>query len=321
VSAVDVSQTGAAAAAETWHALGTTVVLRLDTSDRGRRAAGRRAVGRELDAIDAAASRFRSDSELSRVNRAGGAWVQIGPLFCDAITLAIRAAKATDGAVDPTLGRDLIELGYDRDWHELDAARDDREHRTTPPPRGRRTDTWRLVELDDDPPSVRCPRGVMLDLGATAKALAADRAARAAAAAAGAGVLVALGGDIAVRGLAPATGWRVHVTDDHRSSPDAPGQTVLIGSGGLATSSTTVRNWSLDGERMHHIIDPRDGLPVRSRWRTASVASATCAEANIACTAAIVLGDSATDWLDRHRLPARLVDINGYVQFVGDWPR
>ena len=319
--AVETRQTSATAAAETWDALGTTVVLRLDTSDHGRRAAGRRAVERELEAIDGAASRFRSDSELSRVNRAGGAWVQIGPLLRDAIALAIRAAHVTDGAVDPTLGRDLIELGYDRDWHELDASLDDREDRPRAPRARRCTDAWRLVELDDGPASVRCPPGMMLDLGATAKALAADRAARAAAAAAAAGVLVALGGDVAVRGPAPAHGWRVHVTDDHRSGPGAPGQTVLIGCGGLATSSTSVRNWSRGGQRMHHILDPRDGLPVSSDWRTASVAAATCAEANIASTAAIVLGDAAICWLDQHQLPARLVDTNGDVRVVGGWPR
>ena len=86
---------------------------------------------------------------------------------------------------------------------------------------------------------------------------------------------------------------------------------MLIGSGGLATSSTSVRKWSLGNRRMHHILDPRDGLPVRSRWRTASVAAASCAEANIASTAAIVLGDDAIRWLDQHQLPARLVDTHG----------
>jgi FAD:protein FMN transferase len=95
---------------------------------------------------------------------AGFAWVQIGPLLRDAIALAIRAAHVTDGAVDPTLGRDLIELGYDRDWHELDASLDDREDRPRAPRARRCTDAWRLVELDDGPASVRCPRGMMLDL-------------------------------------------------------------------------------------------------------------------------------------------------------------
>ena len=320
MSTVEISQTGATAAPETWEALGTTAILRLDTWDRGRRAAGRHAVERELEAIDGAASRFRSDSELSRVNRADGSWVRIGPLLRDAIALGIRAAQISEGAVDPTLGRDLIELGYDRDWRELDAADAECEGRAQALKGRESLEAWRLVELHDSPPSVRCPRGTMLDLGATAKAMAADRAARAATGVARAGVLVALGGDVAVCGRAPAAGWKVHVTDDHRSGADAPGQTVLIGSGGLATSSTSVRNWSLGGERMHHILDPRDGLPVRSRWRTASVAAASCAEANIASTAAIVLGDDAIGWLDQHRLPARLVDTNGDVQLVGGWP-
>jgi FAD:protein FMN transferase len=320
VSAVEVDQTGASAAPETWEALGTTVVLRLDMWDRALRAAARRAVADELEAIDAAASRFRPDSELSRVNCSGGAWVPIGPLLRDAIALAIWAARVSHGAVDPTLGRDLIELGYDRGWRELAAATGEAGHRARARAGRKYSGAWRLVELDDAGPRARCPSGVMLDLGATAKALAADRAARAAAAVTGAGVLVALGGDIAVRGLAPAAGWRVRVTDDHRSGADAPGQTVLVASGGLATSSTTVRNWAREGERMHHILNPRDGLPVRSRWRTASVAAASCAEANIASTAAIVLADAAVRWLDHQQLPARLVDTSGNVQLVAGWP-
>ena len=322
MSAVEVDQTGASAAPETWEALGTTVVLRLDTWDRALRAAARQAVRDELEAIDAAASRFRPDSELSRVNCSGGAWVPIGPLLRDAIALAIWAARVSHGAVDPTLGRDLIELGYDRDWRELEAATGEAGYRAPALTPGRRKDSeaWTLVELDDAGPRARCPSGVMLDLGATAKALAADRAARAAAEVTGAGVLVALGGDIAVRGLAPAAGWRVYVTDDHRSGADAPGQTVLVASGGLATSSTTVRNWAREGERVHHILNPRDRLPVRSRWRTASVAAASCAEANIASTAAIVFGDAAVRWLDHQQLPARLVDTSGNVRLVAGWP-
>ena len=149
VSIVELSQTGATAAPETWEALGTTVVLRLDTWDRSRRAAGRRAVERELEAIDAAASRFRSDSELSRVNRAGGSWVPIGPLLRDAIALALHAAQVTEGAVDPTLGRDLVELGYDRDWRELDSAAGERDHRARAPTGRESLEAWRLVELDD----------------------------------------------------------------------------------------------------------------------------------------------------------------------------
>jgi thiamine biosynthesis lipoprotein len=134
-------------------------------------------------------------------------------------------------------------------------------------------------------------------------------------------MLVSLGGDIATAGPAPAGGWAIHVTDDHRDGPDAPGQTITIQSGGVATSSIVTRRWR-HGERvMHHVLDPRSGRPVRGPWRTVSVAAATCAEANIASTAALVLGDDAPAWLAEHGLPARLVGRNGSVVVQGGWPR
>jgi FAD:protein FMN transferase len=167
---------------------------------------------------------------------------------------------------------------------------------------------------------VRVPAGVKLDLGATAKAWAADRAAAAACSVSGCGALVSIGGDIATCGTAPAAGWKIHVTDDHRSDCSAQGQTVAIVSGGLATSSTTVRRWLKDGQTMHHIIDPSSGVPVRLSWRTVSVAAANCADANIAATAALVRARSAPQWLVERGLPARLVDHAGKVTTVANWP-
>jgi thiamine biosynthesis lipoprotein len=167
---------------------------------------------------------------------------------------------------------------------------------------------------------VRIPRGVRLDLGCSAKAWAADRSAAAAAAAAGCGALVAVGGDVATSGPAPGRGWLVHVTDDHRSAPSAPGQTVRIRDGGLATSSTAVRRWLQAGQEMHHIIDPRTGRPARSEWRTVSVAAADCTQANIAASAAIVRGHSAPAWLQELGLPARLVEHSGRVHSLAGWP-
>jgi thiamine biosynthesis lipoprotein len=188
--------------------------------------------------------------------------------------------------------------------------------------RARRRSGWRAVMLDSDMRTVKVPAGIKLDLGATAKAWAADRAARVAAEAVGVGALVSLGGDIATAGMAPAEGWRVRVTDDHRSAPDAPGQTVRIHGGGLATSSTAVRRWiTADGARMHHILDPRTESPVRGRWRTVSVAAATCLDANIAATAAIVRSQAAGEWLADLHLPARLVACNGTVICVAGWPQ
>jgi thiamine biosynthesis lipoprotein len=304
---------------ETWTALGTTAVLRHEGAEDP---AIRAAVEKELAAIDRAASRFRSDSELSRLNAAGGGRVVVSRLLAEAVRLGIRAAEVSGGAVDPTLGHSLVSAGYDRDWRELTAV---------PPgaPLGpgdrivvgrRRSGRWQSIELWDDPPRVRVPRGVSLDLGATAKALAADRAARAANAVGGVGVLVALGGDIATCGPAPADGWLIRVTDDHRAGTDAPGQTIAIASGALATSSIVTRRWLHRGRPMHHILDPRHGGPVQTPWRTVSVAAASCADANIATTAAVVLGADAPEWLAALALPSRLVGLDGTVRTQAGWP-
>jgi len=311
-----------------WQALGTSVVLR--TADPRDLPSARAAVEGELAAIDRACSRFRPDSELSRLNDRPGRAVQVSPLLLQAISLGLDAARLTDGDVDPTLGRALERAGYDRDWRLLEApgdpaARDassarDADVRAPRALRLRVRSGWRAVALDRDAHAVRLPCGIRLDLGATAKALAADRAAAAAYARSAHGVLVSLGGDIATAGPAPADGWRVHVTDDHRSDPRAPGQTISIRSGGLATSSTTVRRWRHEGRTMHHILDPATGAPARTCWRTASVAAEDCAQANIAATAAIVRGPAAPDWLRELGLPARLQDRRGIVTTVGDWP-
>jgi thiamine biosynthesis lipoprotein len=305
---------------ERWQALGTSVVLRHEGApDEGIRAA----VQQELDAIDLAASRFRADSELATVNDATGRWTTISPLLSEAIELALRAAELTGGAVDPTLGQSLVTLGYDRDWRALDTvdSREPIDAFAEIVVRRRRRGLWEEIDVRDDPPGVRVPRGVMLDLGATAKALAADRAARAAAEAGGGrGVLVALGGDIATAGAPPPEGWQVHVTDDHLAAPDAPGQTVSVSVGGLATSSIATRRWRHEGRSQHHVLDPCSGRPIRGPWRTVSVAAASCADANIAATAALVLGDDAEAWLTEQALPARLVAIAGDEVRLNGWP-
>lgn len=294
-----------------WDALGTTaaVVVR----DPAALPAARHAVEAELARIDIACSRFREDSELMRVNGAAGRWTPVGPALLEAITVALRAAAITDGVVDPTIGEALVLAGYDRDFA---AGPTVRAGTVTV----RRAPGWQTVAVDAAHGRVRLPAGVRLDLGASAKALAADRAAAAARAAAAPhspGVLVNLGGDIAVAGEAPPGGWRVRVADDHRADPDAGGPVVRVSTGGLATSSTTVRRW---GEDAHHIIDPATGAPARSPWRTVTVAAASCVDANTASTAAIVRGEDAPAWLAERGLPARLVAHDGSVRTVAGWP-
>ena len=136
----------------------------------------------------------------------------------------------------------------------------------------------------------------------------------------GCGVLVSLGGDLSIAGEPPAGGWLVGVAEDHAAPPSTVREQLHLTSGGLATSSTTVRRWIRGHEQMHHILDPATGLPARVHWRTATVGAATCLDANIAATAAIVMGSAAARWLEVRGLPARLVGRDGRIQRVGAWP-
>jgi thiamine biosynthesis lipoprotein len=299
-------------AAARFPALGTTAAI--VTLDAAALPEAEAVLRRELEAIDLACSRFRDDSEVMRLRRSNGRWLPASPLLREALAVGIRAAAATGGAVDPTVGRSLRALGWDVDFAVVVARREPARLELAP------AAGWRRIELDEERGRVRVPRGVEIDLGATAKALAADRAAAAAHRATGSGVLVDLGGDIAVAGPAPAGGWPIHVTDDHRAPAGALGQTVAIAAGGLATSSTTVRRWRTDAGPAHHIVDPRTGRPVDEVWRTVSVAAGSCVDANAASTAAIVFGDGALHWLDGLGLPARLVRRDGRVVVAGGWP-
>jgi len=268
----------------------------------------------ELRAIDEACSRFRPDSEVMHLRDAGGRWTQASRLFREALRAGVRAAAITGGDVDPTVGASLNALGWDRDF-TIVVSRDGAAQIEAVPAAG-----WRRIEIDDARGRVRVPAGVTIDLGATAKALAADRAASAAHRATGAGVLINLGGDVAVAGPAPEGGWPILVADDHRTQLDVAGETVAIRSGGLATSSTTVRRWQTSDGEVHHIVDPRSGAPAGEVWRTVSVCAASCVDANTAATASIVRGAAAPAWLQSLRLPARLVRTDGSVVLTGGWP-
>jgi len=303
-------------AKDTFGVFGTTAVL-LVSAPRVLKPA-RAILDDELAAIDLACSRFRADSELSALNAAAGAAVEVSELFAEILEAALRAARLTGGDVDPTCGRALVGLGYDRDFAQVQAA-GDMQPRLTGSLSG--VPGWRSVQLDRTRRRVRLERGAQLDLGATAKAWAADRCADAVAAQLDCGVLVSLGGDMAVAGPPPAQSWRVRVTDDHAAGPEAAGQTVTISSGGLATSSTTVRAWMVGGRHVHHIINPATGEPARSCWRTVSVAAGSCVDANTASTAAIIRGAAALPWLHDVGLPARLVREDGTIETTTGWPR
>jgi FAD:protein FMN transferase len=302
-------------AASDWTALGTRI--RLLVTDPAASAAARALLESDLDGLDRACSRFRPDSELVALDRADGRWTPLSPLLAEAIAVALEAARETDGDLDPTIGDAVAALGYDRDFAQVPAAGPAITVHVHPAP------GWRRVELDRSTRSLRMPPGTRLDLGATAKAWAADRAARRIAERTHCGVLVSLGGDIATAGPAPEGGWRVRVQDvtgDPDDPPTGPAQTIALRGGALATSSTTARRWERGGAVLHHIIDPRSGLPAPTVWRTVSVAARTCVAANTASTAAIIRGRAAVGALSREHVPARLVGLDGAVATTGGWP-
>jgi thiamine biosynthesis lipoprotein len=284
---------------------GTTAELLVDAPSLLDRA--RELLDKDLAAVDLVCSRFRPDSELSAVNRAEGRPVRVSGLFARYLETALAAAEETAGDVDPTCGATLIDLGYDRDFAELPPL-DRRPVVTVRPVPG-----WRVVELDHERGTVRVPSGTVLDLGATAKALAADRAAAMLHRSLGCAALVNLGGDIAVAGGAPPGGWRVEIDD-------GPPQTVAVTDGGVATSGTTARHWSRAGQTIHHIVSPGAAVSAPEYWRSVTVAAATCTGANVAATAAVVRGAAALSWLDLSGMPARLVHVDGWVAHTNAWP-
>jgi thiamine biosynthesis lipoprotein ApbE len=310
-----------------WPALG--MLVQLVVTDPGQAAAARKLLEDELAALDLACSRFRPDSELIAVGNAaraasGPVTVSVSPLLAEAVAVALRAAQLTDGDVDPTVGAVLADLGYDRDFAELTPPEQPADAGSGPPAvRVRVIPGWRSLRVDLATGRLTVPAGVQLDLGATVKGWAADRAAARIAAEAGCGVLVSLGGDTAVAGQPPEDGWRIRVQDRTAlpgEPPEGPSQVVTIRDGGLATSSTAARRWRRGGDVLHHILDPRTGRPAAPVWRTVSVAAGTCADANTAATAAIIRGRQALPWLASLELPARLVALDGTVRTLAGWP-
>jgi thiamine biosynthesis lipoprotein len=292
--------------------LGTTAEVY--TADADRLDSAVAVLVEELAAIDAACSRFRPDSEISLLHQSAGRPVRVSRLLAEALAVSLAAARVTDGLVDPTVGAAVRSLGYDNDFPLVAPE----TSQAVPEPVA--APGWWRVALDERDRFVLLPRGIELDLGATAKAFAADRAATRISTEVGCGVLVNLGGDLSVAGPSPAGGWTVRVRDDHAAPADEPGPMVTVESGGVATSSTTVRTWRRAGRELHHVVDPRTGDVPPAVWRTVTVAAATCVEANTASTAALVLGADAPEWLSSLGLPARLVAVDGAVLTLCGWP-
>lgn len=303
------THTGADAAR--WTALGTYV--HLATGDPADLPGARRIAESVLTEVDRTCSRFRADSDLVRANGRPGRWTPVDPLLVAALRVAVEAAAVTDGLVDPCLGRALVSLGYDSDLRVVQR----RAHPVDRPPPPPQPGLWREIGLDPDG-ALRVPQGCALDLGATAKAWAADLVAAQVVDELGTHVLVSLGGDVRIDGPdTPRPDWTVRVTE---CLDDVEGEVVALAGGGVATSSTRARRWRTRHGVAHHVLDPRTRRPTDEHWRTVTATGPTCVAANVASTAALVLGRAAVPWLERHAVSARLVHRDGELTRTGGWP-
>jgi thiamine biosynthesis lipoprotein len=305
----DATEPGSVASAG-FRAIGTTNEILVTRPDVLARAV--EVASDYLRELDATCSRFRPDSELSKFAAQAAAadttWYA-SPLLLDYLHAALYAAELTDGLVDFTVGSALISTGYDQDVDAVRARSD--FHATSAEVPG-----WQWVSFGSLG-RVSVPQGTVIDLGASAKAHAADQIARLLALHLPGGFLVNLGGDIATSGDVPAEGWSVGV----EAADGTERQAVAITTQAITTSSTQLRTWQTDAGPAHHIIDPRTGDTAAAVWAQVSCVAATALEANTASTAALVLGEDAVAWLDARGVPARLERLDGTAVFTCGWPQ
>lgn len=229
-----------------------------------------------VESAGARLSRFRPDSELSRFNAAAGRWVAVGPELEELLRLALGAWAASGGLVHAGVLDRMLAIGYTRPLAAGPTPAGALEAESLPP----------LPELlEVAPGAARLRPGFGVDLGGLAKGWLADRLASRLAGE----CVVNLGGDLYARGGGPdGEGWPVRLG----------GVTLLLRDAGAATSSTRRRRWSDAGRELHHLVDPRTGLPAAGDLSEVSVVAASAAEAEIAAKTALLLG--------RERAPAYL---------------
>jgi len=284
-----------------------TLIAPRKTGERTFRSAAAK-VERVFRREDLRFSRFRPDSELSRVNAGSGRWVEVSRPFAVLTERSLRAAEETDGLFDPTVLPALAAAGYDRDWAEVEARGDDEDEDLAAIRRdfaalmikhSTACGAWREIELDGT--NLRIPDGAALDFGGIAKGWTVDRAV---------GQLpnlpwavVNAGGDLRVGGTPPRGGLEVGIEDPHDAGVEA--LRLGLSAGALATTSVTVRAW---GHGNHHVIDPRTSLPAMTEVVQATVWAATCADAEVWSKAALLRGPDILD-----RVSASLVLAGGEV--------
>ncbi len=292
-----------------FEAMGTTVSLLLPQDD----AAAGGALARDLfEQWERTLSRFRPESELSRLNARAGEMVEVSPLLCEVLAAALAAASATGGLYDPTLLHQIVAVGYARSFDELPRAQGPALDLAALRPGG----DWRAVAYDQAARTVRLPHGAGLDFGGIAKGMAVDATIALLREQGVATALVNAGGDLAVLGLPPgAEAWTLAV-------PGKDAQwTIPLRRGALATSGIARRHWRQGDAERHHLLDPRTGLPAASGLWSVTAVAERCAQAEVAAKAAFVLGArTGVAFLERIGVAGVLVHEDRQLTTAGDWP-
>ena len=298
---------------ERFRAMGTIVTLLLP---EGRAADGKRAVQALFAEWEETLSRFRPDSELSRLNARAGRTVAVSPLLYHVMQTALSAAEATDGTYDPSLLHQIASLGYDRTFDDIVAAADDAGYATERPAvaASRPGGGWRRIRMNRKRGEVTLPEDVGLDFGGIAKGLAVDEALVRLNLIGIETAMINAGGDLAVRGLPLQLDcWPVVVQGIGRE------WLIPLRSGAIATSGIARRHWPQGGAERHHLLDPATGMPAASGLWAVSAVAGVCGQAEVAAKTAFIRGPEAgRRFLEVRGLAGLLVRRDGCWTVAGD---
>jgi len=273
-----------------FRAMGTDVELLVDAAEAEDALDEAEA---EFHRLESLLSRFRPDSELSRLNEAGT--IEAGPELRELVALALDARERTEGRFDPTVHGALVAAGYDRSF-ELVAP----DGRATVAPAA----CGGAIRIDGT--RIDLGPGVRLDLGGIGKGYAAERAATLLALAGP--CLVNAGGDVAIRGGA----WPVGLeTGDGEL-------TLELSSGALATSGRDRRRWRRNGQELHHLIDPGTGVPADRDLLRVTLVGPDAVAAEVWAKALFLVGsEAAAGEADVLGFPCVLVTTDGRTRLAG----
>ena len=265
----------------------------------------------EIREVDAIASFHSSDSELTRINVAPAERIFVSETLFEIFEVFAWAYAASTGLCDPAVGGSNAELVFGSN-QKLRAFMQDKNLEAG---------SFGDVQLDRASLAISRPVGTVLDLGGLTKSWLADRIAARIVEATGGGVLVNLGGDIAVVGAAPERGWRVNVTHDVSLAPDSPGQEILVSSGGIATSSRLTRRWTDSKGASREHLERSDGVSLEdSPFVGATAAGRSALLANFYTLTSLLSGRRAIATMARYSTPALIRATDGTRVSLGGWP-